>query len=75
MNTYTYDEAEGRLGDLLDEAREAGEVRIRMADGTEYTLRPRPRSPLDVPAVTTDVRADEIVAAVRVGREATDADA
>jgi hypothetical protein len=57
----------------LDQAGEEGEVRIRRHDGSEYILRPRRRegSPLDVPAVNTEVSTEEIVAAVREGRERT----
>lgn len=71
MRVYTYSEARRKLADLLNRANEEGEVRIRRQDGTEYLVRPRKRqgSPLDVPAVETDLRADEIVAAVREGRE------
>jgi len=34
MKVYTYSEAGQRLASLLDEARRAGEVRIRRRDGT-----------------------------------------
>ncbi|MFO8099744.1 MAG: hypothetical protein R6T83_09020 [Salinibacter sp.] len=69
---YTYSEARQNLADLLDQAGDEGEVRIRRRDGSEYLIRPRQRegSPLDVPAVSTDeVSAEEIVTAVREGRE------
>lgn len=71
MKVYTYSEARQRLAHLLDEAREAGEVRIKRRDGSEYTLRPVPPggSPLDVPGVDTDLERDEIVAAIRESRE------
>ncbi len=71
MRVYTYSEARQNLADLLDQAGEEGEVRIRRRDGSEYVLRPRRRegSPLDVPSVSTGVSAEEIVAAVREGRE------
>lgn len=71
MKVYTYSEARQRLAHLLDEAREAGEVRIKRRDGSEYTLRPVPPggSPLDVPGVDTGVERDEILAAIRESRE------
>jgi hypothetical protein len=73
MRVYTYSEVHQNLADLLDQAGEEGEVRIRRRDGSEYILRPRRRegSPLDVPAVNTGVSTEEIVAAVREGRERT----
>lgn len=71
MRVYTYSEARQNLADLLDQAGEEGEVRIRRRDGSEYVLRPRRRggSPLDVSSVNTEVSAEEIVSAVREGRE------
>ena len=71
MRVYTYSEARQNLADLLDQAGDEGEVRIRRRDGSEYVIRPRRRegSPLDVPAVRTGMSAEEIVAAVREGRE------
>lgn len=71
MRVYTYSEARQNLADLLDQAGDEGEVRIRRRDGSEYVIRPRRRegSPLDVPPVSARVSAEEIVAAVREGRE------
>lgn len=71
MRVYTYSEARQQLAALLNQASETGEVRIRRKDGDEYVVRPRRRkgSPLDVPAVESDVSAEEIVSAVREGRE------
>ncbi|WP_118837893.1 type II toxin-antitoxin system Phd/YefM family antitoxin [Salinibacter ruber] len=71
MRVYTYSEARQNLADLLDQAGDEGEVRIRRRDGSEYVIRPRQRdgSPLDVPPVDTGVSTEEIVAAVREGRE------
>ncbi|MCS3664792.1 hypothetical protein GGP65_002426 [Salinibacter ruber] len=73
MRVYTYSEARQNFADLLDQAGEEGEVRIRRRDGSEYVIRPRQRdgSPLDVPPVNTEVSTEEIVAAVREGRERT----
>jgi len=71
MRVYTYSEARQNLADLLDQAGDEGEVRIRRRDGSEYVIRPHQRegSPLNVPAVSTGVNAEEIVTAVREGRE------
>ena len=71
MRVYTYSEARQNLADLLDQAGDEGEVRIRRRDGSEYVIRPSERegSPLDVPPVNAKVSAEEIVAAVREGRE------
>lgn len=71
MRVYTYSEARQNLADLLDRAGDEGEVRIRRRDGSEYVIQPRRRggSPLDVSSVSAEVSADEIVSAVREGRE------
>jgi len=71
MRVYTYSEARRKLADLLNQASEKGEVRIRRKDGAEYVVRPRRSegSPLDVPPVETDISAEEIVSAVRESRE------
>jgi len=73
MRVYTYSEARQNFADLLDQAGKEGEIRIRRRDGSEYVLRPRRQegSPLDVPPVNAGVSAEEIVAAVREGRERT----
>ena len=71
MTVFTDQEAQRRLADVLNEARASGEVRIRSGDGSEYIVRPAPtgRSPMDVGSVNLGMSADEIVAAVREGRE------
>jgi antitoxin (DNA-binding transcriptional repressor) of toxin-antitoxin stability system len=71
MKVYTYSEARRLLARVLDEAKAGTEVRIRRRDGSEFVLRPvvSERSPLDVPGVDTDLSRDEIVAAIREGRE------
>lgn len=73
MRVYTYSEARQKLAQVLDEARAEGEVRIRRRDGSEFSLRPVPvgGAPLDVPPVPSDVTRDEILAAIREGRERT----
>jgi hypothetical protein len=70
MKTYTFSQARQRLASLLDEALREGEVRIRRRDGSAFVVHPAAdrRSPLDVPAITTDLTTDEIVAIVRASR-------
>lgn len=72
MKTYTYTEARQQLAGLLDEASRNGEVRIRRRDGRLFALQPvrSAASPLDIPAVTTDVTLPEILGFIREGREA-----
>lgn len=71
MKVYTYSEARRRLATLLDEASQEGEVRIKRRDGDEYVVRPlRPTgSPLDAESMDLGWSREEIVAAVREGRE------
>ena len=70
MKVYTYSEARRWFARILDEARTAGEVRIKRRDGTEFTLRPLESigSPLDVPGVDTDLNTEDILGAIRDGR-------
>ena len=74
MKVYTYSEARQRLADVLRQAALDGEVRIRRRDGQVFSLRPDSPagSPLDVPGVSADVSAREIVGWVRDGRRSTD---
>ena len=76
MRVYTCTEARKKLSDLLDQAGEDGEVVVRRRDGSEYVVRPREAtgSPLDVRPVKMDesrepIRREEIIQAVREGRE------
>ena len=72
MTTFTQLEAEQKkVSALLDQADADGEVRIKCANGKEFVLRPAQRSPLDVGFVDVHppLTADEIVQAVREGRE------
>jgi PHD/YefM family antitoxin component YafN of YafNO toxin-antitoxin module len=71
MKVYTYSEARQKLAKLLNEARQEGAVRIRRRDGQEFVLSPAPEmgSPLDVEGLELDWTREEIVAAVREGRE------
>ena len=71
MKVYTYSEARRWFARILDEAREGGEIRIKRRDGSEFSLRPvsATASPLDVPGVDTNLSLDDIVGAIREGRE------
>ena len=71
MKVYTYSEARRRLSSLLDEALKGGQVRIRRRDGDEFIVTPArlSGSPLDVEGANLDWSREEIVAAVREGRE------
>jgi hypothetical protein len=71
MTVFTDTEAQKQLSKVLDQARAQGEVRIKLADGEEFVLRPAIRSPLDVGSVKLDppITAEEIVQFVREGRE------
>ena len=71
MTIYTYSEARQNLATLLEEARTQGEVRVKRRDGQEFVIKPvrSKKSPMDVPGVDSDLKVDEIVAAVRESRE------
>jgi PHD/YefM family antitoxin component YafN of YafNO toxin-antitoxin module len=71
MRVYTYSEARQRLSSILDEARNQGSVGIRRRDGQEFVLRPVEvsGSPLDIEGLELGWSREEIVAAVREGRE------
>lgn len=71
MTTYTYSEARQRLAEVLDRARKEGQVRIRRRDGQIFLLvaESAPGSPLDVDGIDLGLTAEEIVDAVREGRE------
>ena len=71
MKVYTYSEARRWFARVLDEAREGGEIRIKRRDGSEFSLRPvsRTASPLDVPGVDTNLSLEDIMSAIREGRE------
>ncbi|MBX3001156.1 MAG: type II toxin-antitoxin system Phd/YefM family antitoxin [Caldilineaceae bacterium] len=71
MRIYTYSEARQRLADVLDQAVEDGEVRIRRRDGTVFVIRPEvsEKSPLDVEGVDVDFDVDEMLSFIREGRE------
>jgi len=71
MKVYTYTEARRWFARVLDEATAGGEIRIKRRDGSEFSVRPVPStgSPLDVAGVDTDVSIDDIMGAIREGRE------
>ena len=73
MTVYTYSEARQRLSSVLDEAERDGSVRIRRRDGREFELVPvaQAASPFEVGSAALDLTADEIVSAIREGRERT----
>ncbi len=71
MKVYTYSEARRRFAAILDEARSRGSVLIRRRDGQKFVLQPveDSGSPLDVQGLELGWSREEIVAAVREGRE------
>ena len=72
MKAYTYSEARENFSSVLEEAERDGAVEIRRRDGAIFRLSPAPRSkssPLDVAGVKLKVNTDDLVAAVREGRE------
>jgi prevent-host-death family protein len=73
MKTYTYSEARQRLAQVLDEARDTGEVQIRRRDGQVFVLQPvdLAQSPLDVPAVSAGLEEGESLTWLQTEREAS----
>lgn len=71
MTTFSDQQASRQLSAVFDAARRQGEARIKSKDGEEFSVRPvRPaKSPLDIPGVNLHLTAQEIVQAVREGRE------
>lgn len=71
MKVYTFSEARQNLAEVLEEARRKGVVHIKRRDGQEFLVTPTKGkdSPLDVEGVALNLTADEIVSAVREGRE------
>ena len=71
MTVYTEVELRQSTDAVLDRARSHGEVRIKRTDGQEFILRRADpaRSPLDVPGVEANVTLDDILEAIRDGRE------
>ena len=72
MKAYTYSEARENFASALEEAERDGAVEIRRRDGAVFHLSPAPKSkssPLDVPGAKIKVSTEDLVAAVREGRE------
>jgi hypothetical protein len=71
MTIFTDDEARRSFDSILTKAQVEGEVLIKRGDGQEFIVRSVnvKRSPLDVGSVNLDLTAQEIVDAVRQGRE------
>lgn len=73
MKVYTYSQARQKLAQLLDDARQEGEVQIKRRDGQTFVIKPveEKDSPLDVAGVTpeTVISLDELNKAVRESRE------
>lgn len=70
MLVFTYSEARKKLAEVLDLAKE-NEVLIKRRNGETFSLSEvrRVYSPLDVPGLSVDVTTNELVAAIREGRE------
>ena len=71
MKVYTYSQARQNLAQLLDDARDEGEVQIKRRDGQTFVLKPvkEKKSPLDVDGVSSDLSLEELNQAVRESRE------
>ncbi|QOV89494.1 hypothetical protein [Humisphaera borealis] len=71
MTTFSDDDLRCRLDSVLQTATSEGVVYIRRSDGREFVLRSvdRTRSPLDLGFVDVRPTREEVVQAVREGRE------
>lgn len=67
MKLYTYSDARQRFASVLDTASREGKVLIRKRDGSLFALvpEPKPQSPFDVAAISTDIKTSEILATIR----------
>ena len=74
MKVYSYSEARQRFADVLRNAKREGQAQIRRRDGQLFLVQPAHRtgSPLDVPAVQTDLTARQLVNLVRESRRSTE---
>jgi hypothetical protein len=74
MKVYSYSEARQRFADVLRHAKREGQAQIRRRDGQLFLVQPAHRtgSPLDVPAVRTDLTARQLVDLVRESRRSTE---
>lgn len=71
MKVYTFSEARQKFASVLDSAQEDGAVRVTRRDGRVFTILPvkDSPSPLAVKGARLRLRREEIVSAVREGRE------
>jgi prevent-host-death family protein len=71
MKVYTLSEARRKFASVLDTAQKDGAVRVTRRDGRAFTIQPvkEAPSPLVVKAVKLKLTREEIVSAVREGRE------
>lgn len=71
MTVYTFSEARQKFASLLERARRDGAVRVKRRDGQVFLIQPEQprRSPLDVPAVDTEISTEEVVGVVREMRQ------
>ncbi len=71
MKVYTYSQARQKLAQLLDDARQEGQVQIKRRDGQRFVIKPveEKKSPLEVAGVSTDISLEELNEAVRESRE------
>jgi hypothetical protein len=70
MLVFTYSEARKKLAEVLDLAKD-NEVLIKRRNGETFCLTEirKGNSPLDVPGLSLGVTSNDLVAAVREGRE------
>jgi len=71
MKVYTFSEARQKFSSVLDSAQIEGAVKITRRDGRAFLIRPvqDSPSPLNVKGVKLRLSREEIVSAVREGRE------
>ena len=71
MTTYTYSKARQNFSNVLDQAREKGEIYIQRKDGSLFVVKPfsKKGSPLDVPGVDIGISREEIVNVLREVRK------
>ncbi len=74
MKVYSYSDARQQLAELLNRARQEGQVEIRRRDGQVFVVRPTASvgCPLDVPGVDTGLSGEEVVGLVRESRRSTE---
>ena len=67
---YTYSSARQNLADLLEQATQEGEVKIRRKDGQIFVIKPEGQvdSPLAVESIDLDITTSEIIEFIYEGR-------